>query len=221
MKLLEKLPVALSGMCLAMLCNTPVLAQEAGMPDGIDDGPPAPMEGMVQITLDGEGNPEINMAMDPNAIQDGGPGGPGGPGGHRMMMHRGWGGRGGSCGGGHGAWLGALDLTDDQYEKFYALKNSFLDKVGPKVLDIRTSERHLKDLMTQTTVDAKACRNLQDKINGLKGDVANMKLDNRLAMHDVLTDEQRKKIREWVIKGGHGMHHRGPHHMKTMEKKES
>ena len=219
MKLLEKVPVALSGLFLAALCNSPALAQEVDLPDGVADGPPPPMEGMVEISLDGEGNPEFNIAMDPNAIQMGAPGGPGGPPG-MMMMRRGFGGRGGGrCGGGGCPWLGALDLSDDQYEKFYALKNSFMDKVGPKMLEIRTHERHLKDMMTQTTVDAKACRNLQDKINGLKADVANMKLDNRIAMHDVLNDEQRKKIRDFVVKGGRGMHHRGGPRMK-MEKKD-
>ncbi|HIA54444.1 MAG TPA: periplasmic heavy metal sensor [Candidatus Melainabacteria bacterium] len=220
MNLLEKLPVALSGLCLATLCNSPALAQEVDLPDGVGDGPP-PMEGMVEVTLDGDGEPEFTIAMDPNAIQMAAPGGPGGPP-RMMMMRRGWGGRGGGmrCGGGGCPMLGALDLSDDQYEKFYALKNSFLDKVGPKMLEIRTHERHLKDLMTQTSVDAKAARNLQDKINGLKADVANMKLDNRLAMHDVLNEEQRKKIRDWVIKGGRGMHHRGGPRLK-MEKKDS
>lgn len=220
MNLLEKLPVALSGLCFAVLCNGPALAQEVDLPDGVADGPP-PMEGMVEISLDGDGEPEFTIAMDPNAIQMAAPGGPGGPP-PRMMMRRGWGGRGGmSCGGGGVGcpMLGALDLTDDQYEKFYALKNSFMDKVGPKMLEVRTNERHLKDLMTQTNVDAKAARNLQDKINGLKADLANMKLENRLAMHDVLNDEQRKKIRDWVVKGGRGMHHRGGMRMK-MEKKD-
>ncbi len=218
MKLLEKLPVALSGICLASLCNSPALAQEIDLPDGVADGPPPPMEGMVEISLDDDGNPEFNIAMDANAIQMAAPGGP--PGGGRMMMRRGFGGRGGgSCGGGGCPLLGALDLSDDQYEKLYALKNSFMDKVGPKVLEIRTNQRHLKDLMTQTSVDAKAARNMQDRINGLKSDVANMRLDNRLAMHDLLTEEQRKKVRDFVIKGGGGMHHRGPRPMK-MEKKD-
>lgn len=225
MKLLEKLPVALSGICFAVLCNSPALAQEIDLPDGVGDGPPPPMEGMVEISLDEDGGPEFNIAMDANAIQIAGPGGPGGFGGPpRMMMRRGFGGR-ASCGfGGAGRggcpWLGALDLSDDQFEKFYALKNAFLDKAGPKMLDLKTNERHLKDLMTQPTVDAKAARNLQDRINGLKADLANMKLDNRIAMHDVLNDEQRKKVREFAIKGGRGMHHRGPRPMMKMEKKD-
>ncbi|MCC7527912.1 MAG: Spy/CpxP family protein refolding chaperone [Candidatus Melainabacteria bacterium] len=213
MKLLEKLPVALSGICLAFLCNSPALAQEIDLPEGVADGPPPPMEGMVEISLDDDGNPEFNIAMDANAIQMAAPGGP--RGGAGMMMRRGFAGR----GGGGCPLLGALDLSDDQYEKFYALKNSFMDKVGPKVLEIRTNQRHLKDLMTQTSVDAKAARNMQDRINGLKADVANMMLDNRLAMHDVLNEEQRKKVRDFVIKGGRGVHHRGPRPMK-MEKKD-
>ncbi len=220
MNLLEKLPVALSGICLAALCNSPALAQEIDLPDDVMDGPPPPMEGMVEISLDGDGGPDFNVvAMDPNAIQLAAPGGPG-PGGHRMMIRRGWGG-GGHFGRGGCPWLGALDLSDDQYEKFYALKNAFMDKVGPKMLDLRTNERHLKDAMSQMTVDAKACRNLQDRINGLKADLANMRLDNRIAMHDLLNDEQRKKVRDFVVKGGRGMHHRGgPRPMMKMEKKD-
>ena len=217
MKLMEKLPVALSGMCLAVLCNTPVLAQEVDLPDDVSEGPP-PMEGMIEISLDGDGSPEFNIAMEPNAIQMAAPGGPGGP--RMMMMRRGYGGmRGGHWGRGGCPWLGALDLSDDQYEKIYALKNSFLDKVGPKMLEIRTQERHLKDAMTQSSVDAKAARRMQDTINNLRADVSNIKLDNKLAVLDVFTAEQRKKIRDWMIKGGRGMHHKGPG--MRMEKKDS
>jgi len=216
MKSMEKLPVALSGMCLAVLCNTPVLAQEVDLPDDLSEGPP-PVEGMVEISLDADGSPEFNIAMEPNAIQMAAPGGPG-P--RMMMMRRGLSMRGGHWGRGGCPWLGALDLSDDQYERIYALKNSFLDKVGPKMLEIRTQERHLKDTMTQPSVDAKAARNMQDKINNLRADVSNIKLDNKLAVLDVLTAEQRKKIRDWMIKGGRGMHHRGGPH-KMMEKKDS
>lgn len=228
MKFLEKLPVALSGICLSVLCNSPAQAQEIELPDAIDDGPAAmegmaPMEGGIEITLDAEGEPEFNVAFAPDVLiaAPGGPGfgGPGfgGPGGPRMMMRR------HSFRGGHGGcpMFGALDLSDDQYEKLYALKNSFLDKVGPKMLEIKTQSRHLKDVMTQPSVDVKAARNMQDKINNLRSDLANLKLDNRIAMMDVLTAEQRKKIRDFVIKGGRGMHHRGPHPMMKMEKKDS
>lgn len=215
MKLMEKLPVALSGMCLAVLCNTPALAQEVELPDDVSEGPP-PMEGAIEISMDGDGNPEFNIAMNPSAIPMAAPGCPVQP--RMMMMRKGMSMR-GPWGRGGCPWLGALDLSDDQYEKIYALKNSLLDKVGPKMLEIRTQERHLKDVMTQASVDAKAARRMQDTINSLRADVSNIKLDNKLSVLDVLTAEQRKKIRDYMIKGGRGMHHRGP--SMRMEKKDS
>jgi len=96
-------------------------------------------------------------------------------------------------------------LTDEQYEKLFALKNQFLDKVGPKLAEAMASERDLRDLMTRPQPDRAKIKELQTRINGQKAELANARLDYRLASLDVLTEEQRKEMRRQVIKGGMGL----------------
>jgi hypothetical protein len=166
MNLFEKLPVALSGLCLVALTSAPVMAQ--GMEISEDFEGPAPMEGAVEISLEGDG-PDYFVAGGPGfaaSVDAGAAGFAPPPEVFAPGMRGGWGGppRGGMRGcpamshGGGFMGMRDLDLTDDQYEKFYALKNSFMDKVGPKMFEIRTNERHLKDLLTQTSVSpCKTC----------------------------------------------------------------
>ncbi len=132
-----------------------------------------------------------------------------------MMMRRGMMGMGGCPMGGGGCFAG-LDLTDEQLEKMHDLKNQFLDKVGPKFVELASLKRHLMDVMAGTTTDAKKAHDLQNKINAAKADLANMKLDNDLAKLDVLTETQRKEIHTRMLKGGMrgGFHKRVRHHEK-------
>ncbi|MBC8000321.1 MAG: Spy/CpxP family protein refolding chaperone [Leptolyngbya sp.] len=228
MNLFEKLPVALSGLCLVALTSAPVMAQGVELSDDFDGS--APMQGVIEISMDGEG-PDFFVAGVPNSvttIEAGAAGFAPAPEGFAPGMRGGWGGpsRGGMRGcpamshGGGFMGIRDLDLSDEQYEKFYSLKNSFMDKVGPKMFEIRTNERHLKDLLTQTSVDTKKAKDLQGKINDLRADISNLKLDHCLAMQDVLSAEQRKKIRERVIRGG-GHHGGSMMRRMKMEKKDS
>src|SRR4029453_8264497 len=89
-----------------------------------------------------------------------GPMGPLGPGPGRMGRCP-MGGSGGA-GGPFGFLQGDLALTDDQFEKLYQLKNQFLDKAGPKMLALKTSEREMRDLMTRPAVDKAKIKALQN-----------------------------------------------------------
>jgi Spy/CpxP family protein refolding chaperone len=113
-----------------------------------------------------------------------------------------------------------IELSDEQFEKIHALKNQFLDAVGPKMVEIASKERKLRDALLNQNVDSAQAKSLQSDINALKAEVSNLKLDNKISCLNVLTPEQRKGIREkafrWHGRGhghGHEHFHEGPHTM--------
>lgn len=118
---------------------------------------------------------------------------------------------GGGCG-----LKGELALTDDQYEKMYNLRNDFLDRVGPKMVEAHALERHLRDVLTSSTIDTKKAGDIKSKLAAVKSDLAEAKADMEIQMAQILTADQRKHVRLAMAKcpmmGGWGhmpMHH--PH----------
>jgi Spy/CpxP family protein refolding chaperone len=93
-------------------------------------------------------------------------------------------------------------LTDDQLERLHALHNQFLDDAGPKFVELGSKERKLKDVMLANSVDASQAKALQTEINRLKNDIANLKLENHIAMSNILTAEQKKDIRDHIYRAG-------------------
>ncbi len=139
------------------------------------------------------------------------PPGPGGPdeGGDNIAFH----------GGGDVMMLRAgvhSDFTDEQLEQMYKAKNDFLDKAGPKMVELKSQERALHDLLTQPDFDKSKAMSLQSKINSLHNDLANMKLEQRISLLNTLTAEQRKELRKSYIKmmdfGPMMMHGKMRHH---------
>lgn len=105
-----------------------------------------------------------------------------------------------------------LNLTDDQLEKIHAMKNKLADTLGPKRLELQSTQRQLKDMITKPTLDRKAITQTQDKINSLRADIANLSLAFKLDVADQLTDEQKKELRRKALspkKGKRG--HRKAH----------
>ncbi|GEM_PF-3097302 len=109
-----------------------------------------------------------------------------------------------------GVLKGDLALTDDQYEKLFGIKKQLKDQAGPKIVALRSTERDLKDVMSQAQVDRKKVLDLQSKINDQRADLANLRVQSRLDALDVLTDAQRKQLRLRMIKGGLSMKAPGP-----------
>jgi Spy/CpxP family protein refolding chaperone len=179
--------------------------------------------------------PELGPGMDGPDFPPPPPGGPGGggiafslplpsPGDVIGAMRRG----GCPVGGGKrgGCPLNLLEgenaVTDDHYEKLYELKNRVMDQRGPKMLELMTAKRHLRDLLTQETIDDKAAKKLQNQIVAAKSDLNNLELDAKMSMMQILTGGQRKELRKLMVQGpkrgpGGGMHHLM---RKYMERKE-
>jgi Spy/CpxP family protein refolding chaperone len=143
-------------------------------------------------------------------IAEGGPehhGGEGGPGGH-------WGHEGGRGRGPFGALQGALALTDDQYEKLYAIKNDTSDATASKRMALHQSTRGLMESLGQADQDGAKISRLQSQIASLKSDLSTAETGKLVRMSQVLTADQRKALRMAMIKaslchhhGGHGGHH--------------
>lgn len=114
--------------------------------------------------------------------------------------------------------LKGLALTDDQYEKMYDLRNDFMDKFGPKMVEVASLERHMRDTLTSSSIDTKKAGEIKAKLAQAKSDIAEMKSDLQIQMAQVLTSDQRKTLRLAMEKhcmGGCGrarfmQHHMGP-----------
>ena len=113
------------------------------------------------------------------------------------------------------ALKGNLALTDDQYEKLYALKNQFADQVAAKAVEMGTLHRKLRDAMSAPNFDAKAVADMGSRLNALHSDIAAAKLSRMIASAQVLTPEQRKAIHDEMVHHAvesMGEHHGGMHH---------
>lgn len=180
------------GAALAQL-EGPAAGLETEMMEGVDvylaEGgpPPGPPGG------DGPGGPEVfQMPVPP---PDGGDGEDG-----LMMAHRpGGGGFGGFGAGVPGGFPGA-NMTDEQLEKIYKAKEAFQEKVGPKMLELRSQSRALRDAMMEGELDTKRLQTIQNRINSLTGEIASLKLDQQVAILSTFTPEQRKEMRHAFLK---------------------
>lgn len=132
-------------------------------------------------------DPEIAYTARTTVLtSDAGPPGPGGP----------------AC---HG-----MSFSTEQLEKLAALKNDFLDGIGPKVVQLKSYERHLKLEMAAQDVDKDKVLQLQAKINGLKADLATSRVKFHLDKLALMTPDQRETIRRhMLLKCVFGHHHRG------------
>lgn len=104
---------------------------------------------------------------------------------------------------------GELALTDEQYEKLFEQKKSFLNDAGLKMSELKNLERDQQDLLSQVQIDRKKVKDLHNKINAQRQAIADLKLEKKLAVQDILTAEQRKELRLRMIKGGKALGHRG------------
>lgn len=113
--------------------------------------------------------------------------------------------------GAHGP-SGGLNLSDEQLEKIYKIKNSYADSEDQKKTELKSLGRQMKALLMEEKVDRSAVQALNKKISGLKADLAEIKLSMRLDSMDVLSTEQRQELRhkslQRQVMGGRPKHGR-------------
>ena len=147
-----------------------------------------------------------------------GPGyGPGGGYGPGMMGGYGPGGYGrGMTGGGYGPGMmggygrgggafAALNLTDEQQDKLFAIQEANHKKNWDTMSTMRSEMFKLRRMYNAESVDSKALLEQQKKVDDLRRQVLASRLDMRKQMESVLTPEQRKQMRQfgpwWAIEG--------------------
>ena len=111
-----------------------------------------------------------------------GPGGGGGRGG--MMMGYGRGG------------LSALDLTDAQAEKIFAIQDAQQQKNWPTMTKMRSEMFKLRRMYYDDKADPKAVAEQQKKVDELRRAMLQSRLESRKQIDAVLTPEQRKQLRQ-------------------------
>ncbi len=134
----------------------------------------------------------------PLVLAQGGPGSGYGPG---MMGGGGYGqgmmGGGYGRGGGFGGPMAALNLTDEQQEKIFALHEDHRRKNFDTMSKMRSETFKLRRMYNADNVDSKAVVEQQRKVDDLRRQVLASRLDMRKQMESVLTPEQRKQARQF------------------------
>lgn len=144
-----------------------------------------------------------------------GPGGPGGRGGRGNFMAgqvRHW-------FGGARSFLEGIDLTDQQIEQIAELKQQSFSKMGHGRVDMMELRHQLFRELGGTTIDRSKINEIKAKMKEHKAAMTDLMIDNMTAFAEILTPEQRTKVRLKKIRQFLGSedddhdhpHHHGPH----------
>jgi len=88
-----------------------------------------------------------------------------------------------------------VDLSDEQVEKLHSLHNQFLDKADPIKAQMKSLRRQFFDIIGADNVDRKKAQDVTAELNQQKAKFATLMSDHMVDVSQVLTAEQRKKIR--------------------------
>ncbi|MDX2107027.1 MAG: Spy/CpxP family protein refolding chaperone [Candidatus Melainabacteria bacterium] len=104
---------------------------------------------------------------------------------------------------------GENKLTDEQFEKFYQIKNRMKDDMGSKMLEMGKLRRQFCDELNRESIDTKAVSKLEDRMASLKAETSKVFTSAALEMMNVLTPEQRKILRQKMVRGASMQHPMG------------
>ena len=99
-----------------------------------------------------------------------------------------------------GSLRGENALTDAQLEKMAAIKNGERAQAQPKVSDLISTARQLRDQLSKPDADKSQIQSLQAQINGDKDALSNLKLNTKLQELDLLTGQQKQELRHDFLK---------------------
>ena len=131
-----------------------------------------------------------------------GPGmmGGGGPGyGQGMMSGGGWGPgmMGPGTGPGAGGGLAALNLSDEQREKVFAIREEARKKNWATMGEVRSEQFKLRGMYSAERLDPDKIAEQQKKVDELRRQMVKSRADTHNKVMAVLTPEQRKQAREY------------------------
>jgi hypothetical protein len=93
-----------------------------------------------------------------------------------------------------------LELTEQQIGQLQDLKIQHEKDLIQKQADLKLARLELKEIMIKVNIDEKAALSKQDRISGIKGEIAKAKLQHKLAARKVLDDKQLAKFKELSMK---------------------
>jgi Spy/CpxP family protein refolding chaperone len=114
-----------------------------------------------------------------------------GPGGYGPGMMGGYGPGGGRAG------FAALNLTDEQQEKLFAIQEQNRRKNFDTMSKMRSEVFKLRRMLNAENIDSKAVVEQQKKVDDLRRETLAVRLESRKEMEKVLTPEQRKQLRQF------------------------
>lgn len=111
---------------------------------------------------------------------------------------------------GPGMMLEKLDLTKDQQEKVDKLKGNHQKEAGTLRDDLAKLRIDKKAMLREDNVKKDALLDVEKKMNDIQGKLAILNTNFMLDIRDVLSPEQRSKLKDMNMKGGM-RHQRGGH----------
>jgi Spy/CpxP family protein refolding chaperone len=99
--------------------------------------------------------------------------------------------------GGYGGPMAALNLTDEQQDKLFAIQEANRKKNWDTMSTMRSERFKLQRMYNADSVDSKSLLEQQKKVDDLRRQMLASRLDMRKQMESVLTPEQRKQIRQF------------------------
>lgn len=116
-------------------------------------------------------------------------------------------------GGGPRGFFQQLNLTDDQLEKFHAIRTKYATETAAKQAELKVLRIQLREALSAEKIDKQAAFAINSKINALKADLSNARLASMIEKADVFTPEQRKEMHHRMLQreagGGRGHGHHG------------
>jgi Spy/CpxP family protein refolding chaperone len=121
-----------------------------------------------------------------------------GPGYGQGMMAQGMMGGRGMMGGGYGGgMLAALNLTDEQRDKVFAIQEEHRKKNWAAMGEVRAEQFKLRSLYGADKLDADKIAAQQKKVDGLRQQMLKSRVETHNQIAAVLTPEQRKQLRQY------------------------
>ncbi len=110
-----------------------------------------------------------------------------------------------------------MGLSDEQLEKIAALKDQQRVATASQKAQLKALSDQLKDVMTKPELDKQAALGLQGKINDLRAQLSNEKLEERINFMAVLTPEQKEILRHRILasEAFGGSFHKMRHHLRS------
>jgi Spy/CpxP family protein refolding chaperone len=93
----------------------------------------------------------------------------------------------------------SLGLSDEQMEKFVAVKGQYEVSTAGKKAELKQKMRQMMQLLTDKDADKQKVLGLQAEINSLRSDLSNGRVSFMLDAAAILTPEQKKQIRHKML----------------------